>query len=52
MEEKKPHKERADKYETKVAVKGTFEDMIKAALKERSQTKLLMTFVLFNAKSE
>ena len=29
--EKKEPKKRAEKYETKVAVKGTFEDMIKAS---------------------
>ncbi|WP_161597075.1 hypothetical protein [Dyadobacter flavalbus] len=38
MEEKKKEpKKRADKYETKVSVKGTFEDMIAAALKPRKK---------------
>jgi hypothetical protein len=32
MGEKKEPKKRAEKYETKVAVKGTFEDMIAASL--------------------
>jgi Na+-transporting methylmalonyl-CoA/oxaloacetate decarboxylase gamma subunit len=35
-EEKKP-KKRAEKYETKVAVKGTLEDMIAAALKPKKK---------------
>ncbi len=34
--EKEP-KKRAEKYETKVAVKGTFEDMIVAALKPKKK---------------
>ena len=37
MEKDKPKKERADKYETKVAVKGTFEDIIAAALKPKKK---------------
>ena len=36
-EPKKEPKKRADKYETKVAVKGTFEDMIAAALKPKKK---------------
>jgi len=36
MGEKKEPKKRAEKYETKVAVKGTFEDMILASLKPKA----------------
>lgn len=35
MGEKKEPKKRAEKYEAKVAVKGTFEDMIAASLKPK-----------------
>lgn len=37
MGEKKEPKKRAEKYESKVAVKGTFEDMIAASLKPKKQ---------------
>jgi len=37
MADKKEPKERADKYETKVAVKGTFEDIIAAAFKPKKE---------------
>jgi hypothetical protein len=33
------HKPRTNKYETKVAVKGTFEDMIKASVKNIDKIK-------------
>ena len=36
-EKKKEPKKRAEKYETKVAVNGTFEDMIAAALKPKKK---------------
>lgn len=38
-DKKKEPKKRAEKYETKVAVKGTFEDMIAAALKPKKKEK-------------
>lgn len=38
-EKKKEPKERAEKYETKVSVKGTFEDMIAAVLKPNKNKK-------------
>jgi hypothetical protein len=37
MDDKKQPKERASKYEEKVAVKGTFEDIIKAALSPKKK---------------
>lgn len=37
MGEKKEPKKRSEKYETKVAVKGTFEDMIAAAIKPKKK---------------
>lgn len=37
MGEKKEPKKRAEQYEEKVAVKGTFEDMIAAALKPKKK---------------
>ncbi|SEI86106.1 hypothetical protein SAMN05216327_104268 [Dyadobacter sp. SG02] len=37
MGEKKEPKKRAEKYEAKVAVKGTFEDMITASLKPKKK---------------
>lgn len=39
MGEKKEPKKRAEKYEAKVAVKGTFEDMIAASLKPKKKTQ-------------
>lgn len=39
MKEDKPKKERADKYETKVAVKGTLEDIIAAAFKPKKKVE-------------
>ena len=39
MAKKKPVKPRAEKYEVKVAVDGTFEDMIKAAVKPKKEKK-------------
>lgn len=37
MAKEKEPKKRAEKYETKVAVKGTFEDMIAAAIKPKTK---------------
>jgi hypothetical protein len=37
MAKEKEPKKRAEKYETKVAVKGTFEDMIAAAIKPKKK---------------
>jgi hypothetical protein len=37
MAKEKEPKKRADKYETKVGVKGTFEDMIAAAIKPKKK---------------
>lgn len=39
MAKKKETKPRAEKYEEKVAVKGTFEDMIKASFKGKPKDK-------------
>lgn len=38
MGEKKEPKKRAEKYEAKVAVKGTFEDIISAAIKPKKES--------------
>lgn len=39
MEKKKEVKKRADKYEEKVAVKGTLEDLIRISVKDTKKKK-------------